>query len=139
MRFTFADAIAEPDAKLELTEWCFAADLRNEFDVDNNHDVTRLLEKRGVITKDNQIDTESACTWVYFASENAARAFLRRLNAQPEIKKWVKPTKQRFILLKEKEFKALQKYIKTLPKKHQAAIQALSVGIYGVQEHYTNF
>lgn len=137
MRYTFAD-IALPDAKLEITDWSFSADLRNEFDVDNNHVVTQILETRDVIVKGNQVDSESACLWVYFTTETAARAFLRRLNAQPEIKNWVKPTKQRFILLKEKEFNALQKYIKTLSKKHQAAIKALGVGIYGVQEHFSN-
>lgn len=135
MRFTKRDITPPSDG---IKEFTFQCDLRNHFDKNSNHDVSQLLHDRNVFTDKDSPDVESACVWVYFETEQDALAFLRRLNAQPEIKNWVKPTKQRFILLKEKEFKALQKYIATLSQKHRKAIKALDIHIYGIQEHYTN-
>lgn len=133
MRFLFNNTFSPPETPTD--NWTFQADLRNEFRVDSNHNVESILKERNIITGDDEIDAESACTWAYFNTEQAARKFLRLLNAQPEIKSWKRPTKERFILLREKEFKAMQKLVKTLPKKHQTAFKALKVGIYGVEEH----
>lgn len=137
MRFTKED-IRTPDAKFDLTGWAFSADLRNQFDANSNHDITEHLKKIGVITKEDETDSESACTWVYFRTEKAAYAFLRRLNAVSQIKSWKKPVKRTFIMLKKTEFDALRRYIKTLPAKHQEAIKKINVGIYGKEQHYTN-
>ena len=138
MKFTFKQDIRNPDKEFDLNDWGFRDDLRNVFGVNDNYGVTKILRDRKVLTDNDEDDTESACTWVYFKSEKDARAFLRRLNAQPEIKNWGPPTKQRFILLKETEFNALQKLVKTMPKKYQTAIRALNIGIYDVQEHLSH-
>lgn len=83
---TFEDDIMLPDH--DTREYSFIADLRSEFpefypDLDN-HDITNLLIKEGVIDEDDpdsSTDPEMCCSYLYFKTEQSARAFILRFNA----------------------------------------------------------
>jgi hypothetical protein len=47
------------------------------------HDLGRLLERDGVVTKSMTSDHESSCCYFYFKSKRSALAFIKRMN------KWI--------------------------------------------------
>ena len=89
--------IYAPDASLDIKDWRFSQDLRQFFpETDGrgkygNNTIGDILKKRGVINRQGSVDCEYSCTYAYFNSERAALAFLKRLNAMPEVKNYVEP------------------------------------------------
>jgi hypothetical protein len=130
MRFTYED-IFEPDAKLELTDWSFHADLRNYFhDLPSNNEIGELLKERKVIGKNDTFDCESACTYVYFKSKRAVEAFLKRLNAMPEIHD-VDHVKEKTHVITASEWERLSKFLhKTLTKKQFQKLRDLEIELH---------
>jgi hypothetical protein len=137
MRFTFANNIMGPDAKYDIKDWNFCCDLREVFNMDSNNDISSLLEKRGVIVDGDVLDSESSCTWVYFESEPAARAFLTRLNKQPEVKAYQKPTKEVCYVVSRKDWRKMTNFLKqNMSEKKRNEMTNLGIRILEIQEHW---
>ena len=130
MKFLYAD-IHEPDTDLDLTDWSFHADLRNYFhDLPSNNEIGDFLKKRKVIGKNDTFDCESACTYVYFKTKRAAEAFLKRLNAMPEIRD-VEHVKEPTHVITSSEWKRLSKFLhKTLTEKQFKKLRALKIELH---------
>lgn len=47
---------------------------------EDNYDVTNRPKKAGVITRGNDTDPESCCTYVYFRNKRMGESFIRRFN-----------------------------------------------------------
>ena len=134
MRYFFRD-IQAPDGE-DLT-WTFRDDLRNVFGMDSNNDIELLLKRRDVIDTDDESDCESACTWIYFKTEAAARAFLKRLNAQSEVKAYHKPTNELCYVLTRKDWRKLCMFLqKNMSKKKRDELTALGITIIDYQKHW---
>ena len=67
-----------------LVEHCFPL-----FNGYNNNEVLGILKKHKVVTKADDIDSESSCIYARFKSKKAALAYLKRLNDFLK-KNWVK-------------------------------------------------
>ena len=94
MKLTQKECLNPPSKRYELLEWSFVYDLREFFSTAEDHpslgrsnvDICRDLEECGVITDKEMVDSEYCCTFIYFECKEDAVAFLKRLNAVPEIK-----------------------------------------------------
>lgn len=129
MTYTYEDHIALPDGD-DLTDYTFSDDLRRLFPTfESNHQIADELEKRGVIEPGTD-DNEYSCTYVYFKTEDAARAFLDRLNQQPEIRGDDKPVSKITYVIEEDEWNRLKMFLKaTLTADQYTALQALDIKI----------
>lgn len=135
MRYTVND-IRHPDQTLGIKSFGFSDDLRNVFNIDSNNDIGTILEERGVALT-GQLDTESACTWAYFKTENEAKAFIKRLNQQPEVKAFRKPTKEICYVMTRKDYNKLRRFLnENLTKKQWKALHALDLKVIDHQEHW---
>jgi hypothetical protein len=126
-----------PDASLGITDWRFSDDLRRFFPKLNNHEITTELKCKGVINNRCQSDSEYSCTYVYFKSEVSAKAFLKRLNALPEIANYVPPppVPDKLVAMSEEHWKALRSFLKaTLTAEQYDALTNLGTEVYSIDK-----
>lgn len=129
--------IYAPDASLDITDWRFSDDLRRFFPKLNNHEITTELKCKGVINRRCQADSEYSCTYVYFKSEASALAFLKRLNALPEIANYVPPppVPDKLVAMSEEHWNALRTFLKgALTPEKYAELQNLGTEIYSIDK-----
>lgn len=130
--FTFDGDIAPPDAEYDITDWTFQVDLRPLFPLmHDNNEIGEELQRRGVVTENDTLDTESACTWVYFQTEQAALVFIVQLNAQPEIQNYVEPKPQKYVAIRDQDWDVLVQFLNAnMDEKTLKAMVAL-----GIEKH----
>jgi hypothetical protein len=127
MQFTIED-LSPPNTDLGLPKWGFRADLRNHFDMERNYHVAALLRERGVLVKSNDEDSETSCMYVDFKNEAAARAFLKRLNKQPEVVNYEEAKPVRYVAITETEWDILIKFLNAnMSEKKLKAMVALPI------------
>ena len=134
MSFVFTpDYIYAPDKSLDIKNWRFAQDLRQFFPQTEgrgkygNNTIGDILIKRGVANRLCSVDTEYSCTYVDFKSKRAADAFLKRLNAMPEVKDWKAPEPTHF-LITASEWNRMTAFLKkTLTAKQMDALRSLDI------------
>jgi hypothetical protein len=140
MKFT-PDYIYAPDASLDIKDWRFSQDLRQFFPTwsrtRGNHGIGDLLCSRGVVAVSDsdceyscEIDCEYSCTNVYFKTKRAATAFLKRLNAMPEIKNYTEPQPKTLVAMAEDDWKLLRHTLyEMLTPKQYAKLQKLDIDL----------
>lgn len=80
--------LSDPDPKLELNDWSFSTDLRENWvfhELRSNHEITEELREAGVL-EGVKTDSEYSCFWSYFDSKEEGVAFLERLDNHMRVK-----------------------------------------------------
>jgi hypothetical protein len=134
--------INEPSPKYEIMEWGFSQDLRQFFpETDGrgkygNNTIGDILKERGVANRLCSVDTEYSCTYVRFKTERAARAFLKRLNAMPEVKDYVAPERppEKGIYMSVEDWQQLKAFVKdNLTPDQYTKLQALDTKLWEIE------
>jgi hypothetical protein len=109
-----ANDIYAPDKKIGIDTWNFNSDLRQFFPTQKygNNDIGKILVKRRVI-KASQVDTEFSCLYASFKTKKEALAFLKRLNALPEVAGWEEPEPlpEEMIAFDVNDWRKIRKYL----------------------------
>ena len=138
MSFQFTpDYIYAPDASLEITDWRFSQDLRQFFPkLKSNHEIGDLLAKRKIVTRREQLDCEYSCTYGYFKTERAAKVFLKRLNAMPEVKNYTEPQPKTLVAMAEDDWKLLRHTLyEMLTPKQYKKLQKLDIELHCIEDY----
>ena len=135
MSFQFTpDYIYAPDASLEITDWRFSEDLRQFFPkLKSNHEIGDLLTKRKIVTRQKQLDSAGNAT---FKTERAAMAFLKRLNAMPEVKNYTEPKPKTLVAMAEDDWKLLRHTLyEMLTPKQYKKLQKLDIELHCIEDY----
>jgi hypothetical protein len=143
MSFQFTpDYVYAPDKDLKITTWNFNQDLRQFFPETDGHgkygnnDIGKVLVERKIL-KDSEVDTEYSCLYASFKTKRAADAFLKRLNAMPEVKNYVEPPAQpsgEVVILSRAAWDKLKSFLKAnMSKAKFAKLQGLELEVWDTE------